>query len=66
MSHSFFVFSSVGSSIRPSSTIDAKTGITLVVTVTAHGNKLPLYFVAEGKTMRCTEKLQLVSYKVSV
>jgi hypothetical protein len=60
---SFLFFSLlIGSPIRPSSTIDTKTGITLVVTVTAHGNKLPLYYVTAGKTMKCTEKLQLVSY----
>jgi hypothetical protein len=61
-SYSFFVSVLSGSCIRPSSNIDAKTGITLVVTVTANGNKLPLYYVAAGKTMKCTEKLQLVSY----
>lgn len=58
----FCSFFFLGSPIRPSSIIDPKAGITLVITVTASANKLPLYFVAEGKTMLCTKKFNLVSY----
>jgi hypothetical protein len=44
---------------RPASSIDDKTGVTLVVTVASDGGKLPLYFVAKGKTMLCTQKLDV-------
>jgi hypothetical protein len=35
--------------------------VTLVVTVAANGNKLPLYFIAKGTTPKCTEKLEIPS-----
>lgn len=35
-----------------------KEGVTLVVTIAANGEKLPLYFVTAGKTMRCTRKMK--------
>ena len=41
---------------KPSTNIDVKAGMTLVVTVAADGTKLPLYFIGKGKTMRCTDK----------
>jgi hypothetical protein len=36
-----------------------KEGITLTVSVSASGQKLPLLFIVPGKTMKCTEKLKL-------
>lgn len=41
---------------KPSTEIDTKAGMTMVVTVAASGEKLPLYFIGKGKTMRCTNK----------
>ena len=43
----------------PSVKTNNKEGLTLVVTIAADGCKLPLYFVAAGKTMRCTNKLRV-------
>jgi hypothetical protein len=41
---------------RSSTVVDNKAGLSLVVTVAADGSKPPLFVVAKGKTMRCTEK----------
>jgi len=47
------------SEFKPSTNIDIKQGVTLVVTVAANGDKLPLYVVGEGKTTRCTIKFKI-------
>ena len=37
---------------------DAKSGVTVVVTIVASGAKLPLTFITEGKTQRCVDNLR--------
>jgi hypothetical protein len=55
----------LGNPIRPTSNVDLKSGLTLVITINANGDKLPLYYIAAGKTMKCTQKLNLSSYDLS-
>jgi hypothetical protein len=44
---------------RAASKTNDKAGVTLTVTVAADGHKLPLYFVAKGKSLVCTEKFEV-------
>lgn len=48
----------LGSPIKPTTVVDPKAGLTLAVTISADSDKLPLYFVCEGKTEVCERKLK--------
>jgi hypothetical protein len=46
-----------GSQTKVKTAADPKAGMTTILTVAANGSKLPIMFIAKGKTMECTKKM---------